>query len=443
MANTRKAAPDLVVSAVRTSLAASLTPNSRLAVGYSGGLDSSVLLHVLARLRPQLGFSLAAVHVHHGLSPSADAWAAHCRQVCGELEVPLELVRVAVVPRGQGLEAAARHARYRVYARLDVDFVALAHHRDDQAETVLMQLLRGANLKGLAAMPRVRALDLGQARLLRPLLGCSRAELAAYADAEGLRWVEDDSNADLRLTRNALRHQALPALERCLPGSGLALARSAAQFAEYARLMDDLACLDGAGALAGDSLAVVRLAALPEARARNLLRFFLEQGGGAVRRDALHEALRQLLQSRADARVQVDFGPVSLRRYHGRAWCRPRQGEAPARSVAWRGEAELDLGRAGRLHFQPVLGQGLRLDGGPVSIRRRQGGERMRLDAGRPARTLKNLLREAGLPPWQRDVLPLLYLGERLAWAAGVGMDAACRAGPGQPGWLIAWRMPG
>ncbi len=442
MANSRKAAPDLL-GAVLASLNPYLAPGSRLALGYSGGLDSSVLLHILTRLRPQLGFSLVAVHVHHGLSPRADAWADHCQRVCNALDVRLERVHVTVTPQGQGLEAAARQARYRVFSQLDVDFVALAHHRDDQAETVLLQLLRGADLKGLAAMPMVRALDHCQAKLLRPLLDFSRAELAAYTAEAGLSWVEDDSNNDTRLTRNALRHEVLPALDQHLPGSGLALARAAAQFAEQAELVDALARLDGAGAIEGDSLDVARLAALPEARARNLLRYVLEQMGGAPRRDALREVLRQLLYSRPDAQVRLDFGPVSLRRFHGRVWCQPRQGEVLSASVTWRGEADLDLAGAGRLHFQQTRGQGLKLDGAPVTIRRRQGGEHLRLDVRRPARTLKNLLREAGVPPWQRQALPLLYLGERLVWAAGVGMDVACRAGPEQPGWLISWRMPG
>lgn len=442
MASSRKAAPDLA-GAVAASLDACLTPDCRLTLGYSGGLDSSVLLHILAGLRPRLGYSLSAVHVHHGLSPGADAWAEHCRRVCAELDVPLEVARVAVAPGGQGLEAAARQARYQVFSRLDVDWVVLAQHQDDQAETVLLQLLRGADLKGLAAMPARRALPVGRARLLRPLLPYSRADLAAYAARVGLSWVEDESNADTGLTRNLLRHEVMPLLERCRPGSAATLARAAGQFAEQARLLDELAVLDGGAALGGVSLELSRLAVLPPARARNLLRHFIQRAGGAVRRDALQEGLRQLLEAREDARVRVDFGAVALGRFQGRVWLIPQVGQAPREPVAWSGAAVVDLGGAGALEFRRVLGQGLRLSGGPVAIRLRQGGERMQLAPGRPARTLKNLLRETGVPPWLRQALPLVYVGGRLAWAAGIGMAVAEVAGPDEPGWLIEWRMPG
>lgn len=191
-------------------VAAALRPHipsgCRLTVGYSGGLDSSVLLHVLAELRESLGLRLSAVHVHHGLSPHADAWTRHCESACRNLEVPLIVRRIAVEPVGEGPEGAARAARYREFEMLDTDVLALAHHRDDQAETVLLQLLRGAGLKGLAAMPVARRL--GDVILVRPLLDVSRDELLAWARASRLTWVEDESNADTRLSRNALRHRA-------------------------------------------------------------------------------------------------------------------------------------------------------------------------------------------------------------------------------------------
>lgn len=401
-----------------------------------------MLLHLLAGLRGESGFHLSAVHVHHGLSPQADAWAAHCGQHCAELEVPLRVERVVVNRAGQGLEAAAREARYRVFAGLDVDALALAHQRDDQAETVLLQLLRGAGMKGLAAMPRERAL--GSLKLLRPLLDVPRGEIEAYARARGWSWVDDESNADTALRRNAARHHLMPILEDLFPGAAVTLAQAAAQFAESAVLLDALARQDGAAAIGPEGLQVAYLAQLDVARARNLLRHYLELHGIPIQRERLREALEQMLDAREDAQPVVDFGAATLRRFHGQVVLvrtGPPQ-EVDARTWLWQGEAELDLGAAGKLCFSAVVGQGVRLPA-RATVRLRVGGEKLRLDARQPARTLKNLLREAAVPPWLRACLPLIYLDGRLAWAAEIGADAAFQAGPEEAGWLISWRKPG
>lgn len=432
---------DVLTTQVTACLKRHIQPGSRLTVGYSGGLDSSVLLHLLVGLRESADFSLAAVHIHHGLSPQADVWAQHCAQVCGELAVPLEIHRVEVRPAGAGIEAAARAARYRVFARLDTDFLVLAHHRDDQAETVLLQLLRGASLKGLAAMPEVR--PLAGVALLRPLLAANRSDMLAWATARRVSWIEDESNTDVRLARNALRHDVLPRLIDRFPDAPKALAQAAGQFAEAALLLDALADLDGRDAISGDGLALPVLHALPEPRARNLLRRFLEQSGVEIHQESLREALRQLLTARQDAQVRVDFAAFSLRRH--RQWAvLDRVQVAADRSGAeirlWRGEDCLDLGAAGCLSFQSVTGEGVSLIPGNVSIRLRSGGERLRPGAGRPRRTLKNLLREAGIPAWQRESLPLVYVDEALVWAAQIGADSDFLAKPGEPGWLISWQ---
>ncbi len=416
-----------------------LSAGGHLVAGYSGGLDSTVLLHLLADLRARGGFSLAAVHVHHGLSPHADDWARHCERVCGDLEVPMQVARVEVRRRGEGLEAAARAARYAVFADIDADAVALAHHRDDQAETVLAQLLRGGGAKGLAAMPECRRLAAAGPLLLRPLLQAPRARIAAWAHAHRLLWVEDESNLHTHLVRNLLRHQVLPLLETRFAASGATLARAADRFAETAALLDELADLDAGAALSREGLSIAALAALSPARARNLLRRRLELAGAELHADSLREGLRQLLQARRDAQVVVDFGAVSLRRHRGVACI---VAATPARPVAalwpWRGEALLELGDAGGLRFTPAHGAGVRLEPGPVTVRLRRGGEHLRPDANRPRRSLKNLLREAGIPSWRRQRLPLVYVGERLAWAAEIGADSEFVAASGEPGWLIS-----
>lgn len=422
-----------------------------ICVGYSGGLDSCVLLHLLAGLRGELGFHrgfqhgfrLSALHVHHGLSPQADAWTQHCTEICRVLAVPLQVRHVSVVPQGDGLEAAARAARYAAFRELEVDALALAHHRDDQAETVLLQLLRGASLKGLAAMP-VRRLLKDSANpaliLLRPLLGVTRAELEEYAVEHALTWVEDASNSDETLSRNALRQTVLPTLSTCFPQASSALAQAATQFAEAATLLDALAESDAGAVIANNQLALSVLQTLPEPRARNLLRYFLVQAGVEIRRDALHETLRQVLTARPDARVRVDFSAATLRLHAGYIVIEPKLEQLPPTHRLWQGEACLEFGDAGNLLFQAVIGTGVRLSPGQVSIRRRLGGERLRPAIRQPRRTLKNLLREAGIPAWQRDLLPLVYLDEALVWVASIGGDSDFQAAEGEAGWLISWQ---
>jgi len=440
------AAQDVLNAQVVACLKRHIQTGSRLTVGYSGGLDSTVLLHVLAGLRLNVDviprFSLSAVHVHHGLSPQADLWARHCAQTCQALGVPLVMRRVDVQPSGEGLEAAARAARYRVYAELDTDFLVLAHHRDDQAETVLLQLLRGAGMRGLAAMPEARLLT-GTRVLLRPLLAVKRADISVWAEAHGVLWMEDASNTDTRLTRNALRHAVLPGLTARFPDTPSVLAQAAAQFAEAAFLLDELADLDARAATTEDGLAISALCALPEPRARNLLRRFLVRAGVDIHHAALCEALRQLLQARQDAQVRVDIGDVSLRRYRQSAVlvAVPKSAAmAEPRTIVWRGEDCLELDGDGRLNFRAVIGAGVRLSAGTVTIRRRVGGERIRLAPERPRRTLKNLLREAGIAVWQRQTLPLVYADDALVWAAHLGADCDFLARPGEPGWIIEWR---
>lgn len=419
-----------------------IRPGSRLTVGYSGGLDSSLLLHLLAGLRNGAGFSLAAVHVHHGLSEQADAWAQHCASVCRRLEVPLTLRHVDVKPAGEGLEAAARAERYRVYPQLDTDFLVLAHHRDDQAETVLLQLLRGASLKGLAAMPEARRLT-AKIVLLRPLLGATRVELAAIAAELGLDWIEDGSNGDHRLALDSLRLFVMPGLAKRFPAAPRALAQAAEQFAEAAGLLDALADLDGREAMTHEGLSIAALQALAEPRARNLLRRFLEISGAEIHHDALHEALRQLCHARQDAQVCVMFGACALRRH--RQWavvqCANPDMDVPVMATrVWQGEASIDLGDNGSLHFQATSGSGVRLTAGEVTIRARAGGERLRPACDRPRRTLKNLWREAGMPTWRRASAPLVYVGETLVWAPEAGGDCAFQANPDETGWLISWQ---
>ena len=421
-------------------------------VALSGGIDSVVLLELARGLGPRLGMQIRALHVNHGLSAHADRWERFCRRHCDRRRIPFECVRVQVGGDGANIEANARSARYAAFARAGAGLVALAHTQDDQAETLLLQLLRGAGVRGLSAMPARRVLDPGDARrshaprsiLVRPLLEITRRDVERYARRKRLRWIEDESNTEERFARNFLRAQILPRLERRFPNYRAALGRSSAHLAEAARLLDQLASIDGAGAVDGDRLKVAALQALEPARAANLLRaFLLDRGIQAPSTVRLQEMLRQLCSKRADAQPQLALDAFALRRFRG--WIelsRQPALDTRAAAVAWNGQSRVPLADQSELSVRTGHGRGvsrMKLSGGTLTIRTRQGGERMRLDAKRPRRTLKNLLQEAGVRPWLRDRMPLLFRDGELVWAPGIGVAWNFRAHGSEPSLLFSW----
>jgi tRNA(Ile)-lysidine synthase len=428
-------------------------PGAAVCLGYSGGIDSTVLLHLLAACRAGRSLALSAIHVHHGLRPSADDWADHCERQARALGVPLDIVRVSVDPRdSRGVEAAARAARYAALAASPADHVALAHHRDDQAETVLLQLLRGAGVKGCAAMAEAAALvpeagaERRAPRTLRPLLGATRADIERYALDHGVAWVEDDSNRDVRYARNHLRCAVIPALTGYFPRAAGTLARAAAQFAEAADLLEDLARIDAGGAIP-HPLPIALLRPLSDARRRNLLRAFVATGGGPPPgKDRLGELLRQALDAAPDARVGVRLGDRIVRRYRDALWLCRDLGEGAPIARDWHGEAQVDLGPSGgRLFMRASTGAGLArapLEAGVVTVRTRTGGERLRTGPGGHGRSLKNLFQERAIPPWLRDRLPVIWCGAEPVWVAGVGAARGCAARDGEPSVLPVWEPP-
>lgn len=429
--------------AVSAALARHLPRGASVVVALSGGLDSVVLLHCVLACRDEFDLNLRCLHVHHGLSPNADAWAGFCDALCRRQGVPFELHRVAVAADDPaGVEAAARSARRRVLAAVEADAVLTAHHLDDQAETVLLQLLRGAGPRGLAAMAAWHRPPGWRAAQLRPLLGVPRRAIHAWALAQGLAWIDDESNADPRYRRNALRHEVMPLIARHFPGHAATLARAAALQGEAAELLDDLAAIDAADAVSGEWLDCAALGCLSAARQRNLLRHFIAGRGCRLPPERrLEQARRQLLEAGADTELCVDLGTYRLHRYRGRACLvQVPTGRVP-QAVIWRGEAAVELPWLERgLEFTPATGAGLKrslLQAGAVEIRVRCGGERLRPHPGGPRRSLKKLLQEAAVPPWERDRLPLLFCGEHLAWAAEIGYDADCLASPGEPGIIL------
>ena len=429
--------PDLA-DRIAAHIAPLLPAHSTILIGLSGGVDSVVLLHLLHQLAPRFSWQLSALHVHHGISSNADAWADFCAGLCAHYHIPLHIEHVDIAPlREHGIEAAARKLRHAAFAKQHCDFVALAHHADDQAETLLLQLLRGAGVRGASAMAQFSQ-KAGSPGVLRPLLHCSRREILGYAAAYGLRWIEDESNADDSYPRNFLRHRLLPLLEEKFPACRATLARSAQHFAEAGELLDDLAQLDAAQAIHDDTLAVAALQALSQSRAKNLLRHFLHSIGAPMPQAVqLDDMLQQLCNARQDAAVCIEYGGWQLHRYQGKVYALQAQGEFDGSiALPWQGEAELDWPALNtHLVFTRTLGQGVclaKLQRAPVTLRLRQGGEMLRPHPNAATRTLKNLLQEHRVPPWQRERLPLLYCGNELASVVGVAVAAEYQADIGE-----------
>jgi len=440
----RIASPDDLLAHVAVRLAAHVRCGQTVCAAFSGGLDSTVLLDLLARQRSRMGYALTALHVHHGLSAHADDWARQCERFAASRAVPLRVERVTVDREDpSGIEAAARAARHAAFVRAGADFVALAHHRDDQAETVLLQALRGTGMKGLAAMGEARVM--GGAVLLRPLLDVPRTALAEYARAQGLAWVEDESNARTAFDRNFLRHAVLPLVAQRFPQYRESLARLARHAAAAADVIADLAEEDASRVAEGNGLAADKLGALGPARGANVLRRFLAAHGFAMPGEArLADILRQLVAARADARVLIRLGRRAIVRHRGRIVVEPAPGEGKSWDVAWSGERVVTLGEGrGEVHFEAAAGEGVavaRVATGCWHFAPRAGGERVRLWPSGPTRTLKNLLQEHDVPVWQRHRLPLLFAGEQLVWVPGIGVAADFRPDPGGAGLVPTWQ---
>jgi tRNA(Ile)-lysidine synthase len=398
-----------------------------LLAGFSGGLDSTVLLHRLAADPTVRARGLRAIHVHHGLHPHADDWAAQCAQACAALGIALDVVRVEVpLDRGAGLEAAARAARHAacVAALRDGEVLVLAHHRDDQAETFLLRALRGSGPDGLGAMQAWRRF--GRGWLWRPLLEVPRALLEHHAREHRLQWIEDPSNADEGHDRNFLRRQVLPLLGRRWPQAAASLSRCAQLQRETRLLLDDedaralalVRCIDPA-CVDADALATLP----PARRARVLRRWLAELGLPPLPTEGVARIEHELLA--ADAATAPEFGwqHAVVRRWRGLLWAERRRAALPARyRAAWDGGTPHPLPTGERLLFVSAGDADdipARTTDGPYVVHAREGGERIVLPGRGHSHALKHVLQDLGVPPWQRARLPLLSSPDGRLLAAG------------------------
>lgn len=412
---------------------------STMAVAYSGGLDSSALLYLAKTYAEARGIALFAFHIHHGLSPHADAWLAHCEGECGRLGIPFD-ARGVLVETGDSIEQAARLRRYAALGELcvkhGVPLLLTAHHLDDQAETVLLQLLRGSGVAGLSGMETAsRALDLlgdGELVLGRPLLGVSRAELESFTAVASISHIEDESNADLRYARNALRHEVLPVLSQYFPGFEQRVARGARHARSAQRLLEELAAQDFTDCVDGACLSLSRLGLLNADRIDNLLRYWFALHSMRMPSTAwLAEMREQLFDANEDAQIHVTHPDGEIRRYQGRVYLTPRrEGQAssmPPISFRWGGEHCIEFDSfQGRLYFEPaergVDAEWLRAQ--QLVLRHRSGGERLKAASNRPTRSLKQHYQALHIPPWERLRLPVVCTADdRLLFAAGIGLN--------------------
>jgi tRNA(Ile)-lysidine synthase len=426
----------------------SLVPrtSAELCVAYSGGLDSTVLLHALARaIADRAHYSMRAAHVDHQLHPDSARWREQCGRVAESLRIEFVPLVVSVTASADlGIEAAAREARYAALREIlkPNEVLLTAHHADDQLETMLMALMRGAGLRGLSGVPSVQIF--GGGWLARPLLEFGRAELEEWARAEQLPWLEDPSNANTSFDRNFLRHRVLPALRERWPAAAHSATRSTAHLREAGRLLDVLAAADLEMLAIGACLGMARLANLAPARRRNVLRHWIRQQGIRVpstRKLATIE--RDLLIAREDRLPCVEWDGVQVRRHRGLLYCmRQPPPFDPADTLTWNVSQVLELpAQLGRLRAQRDALGGLAVARLPAALQVhfRHGGEELQPAGDTHHRKLKKLLQDARVLPWWRDRVPLIYAAERLVAVGDLWISEEFAAQGGEDALRIVW----
>ncbi|CAM8359888.1 tRNA lysidine(34) synthetase TilS [Candidatus Methylopumilus planktonicus] len=412
-----------------------------MTVALSGGVDSVVLLHLLHQLQKTQNFTLKASHVHHGLSKNADKWVKFCEKLCTKLSVPLDVHYIKLPQKKSlGIEGEARQLRYEKLLKSQTDLVVLAHHEDDQAETFLLQLIRGAGVKGLSSMAHFDATR----RLWRPLLNTSRIDIESYAKKHKLKWIKDESNQNIDFDRNFIRSKVLPILKNRFNHIIKVISRSSSHLAEAQHLLDDLAQIDLKNYLKSSiykhKLKVKTLEKFSNARAKNALRFWLEINDQMMpSKDLLDELLRQVLTAKKDADLKIELSKeFEIRRYQDEIYIVPKNKNIKKNyEIIWAGESEIILPNGQKLIFKKVKGRGINLkflNHQKLKIRNRQGGESFKPDSKRPTKKIKQLLQESDLPSWERDFFPMIFLGDELAAVPNFGIDQKYQVSPQMTG---------
>lgn len=422
----------------------------RWCVALSAGLDSTVLLHAMSRvisdLEPRGAHRLRAIHVHHGLYADAEAWTEAARAQAGALGCDFQVLRVSVRKEpGQSLEDCARQVRYQalLQAMDEGEVLLTGHHQDDQLETVLLQLMRGSGVAGLAAMPVTAAFGSGQH--FRPLLDFPREELRHWACQRGIEWIEEPGNLDTNFDRNYLRHQVLPALKQRWPAAARGASRSARYCGEARGLLEQLAEEDLQRCAMDGDLLVEAVKVLAQPRLGNLVRHWVSLAGLPNPPAHVLALLReQVLNAKAQALPCLSWSGGEIRRYRGRLIVQATLAPGPAGSLPWSPATVLALPYGlGYLSLAKGVGPGIdpvALAGEKLEIRFRQGGEKLRLAGRQGSHGLRDLFQEAGVFPWMRDRVPLLYVGGRLAAVGQFWVDQAFVSTPGDEALSVVWK---
>jgi len=406
-----------------------------MTVALSGGVDSVVLLQLLHSLQKKYRFTLNATHVHHGLSKNADKWVKFCEKLCRDLSVPLDVHYVKLPQKKSlGIEGEARQLRYEKLLQSKSDLVVLAHHADDQAETFLLQLIRGAGVKGLSSMAHFD----DARRLWRPLLNQSRSDIESYARKHKLKWIEDESNLNIDFDRNFIRSKVLPILKNRFNHIIKVIYRSSSHLAEAQNLLDDLAKLDLKKYLKSNKykhiLQVKSLNKLSHSRAKNVLRYWLELNDQLMpSKDLLDELLRQVLTAKKDAELKIEISKeFEIRRYKDEIYIvKKNQHTNKNYEIIWRGESEINLPNGSKLKFKKAKGKGIalsKLKNKKLKITNRQDKQSLKLDSKRPSKSLKNLYQESNIPPWIRKDLPLIFIDQDLVFVPHLGISSMMKS---------------
>jgi tRNA(Ile)-lysidine synthase len=417
--------------------------NLEILLGLSGGLDSCVLLHLLANMQTQLDFKLKAIHVHHGLSSSADDWLNFCKQKCKLLDIEFDAVKVKINEKGSlGIEGEARELRYEAIKKKQKGVVALGHHQNDQAETLLLQLLRGSGLKGLAGMPEFDE----ERKFWRPMLNIKKELLEKYASENGIKYIKDESNEDINFDRNFIRKKVLPLIESRYPASIETISRSATNISEGHQINELLALDDSKNVMSDDGshLLIENLNKLPNLRAINLIRWWLSFNDLLMpSKKNVEELFRQVKLIKKDTSLNLKISnDRSIRAFDDKLLIVSIMNDLPSYHFKWAGQEEIELPNKSKLHFVKTKKGGLslsKLGAKSLYIKSRTGGEKLKSFPDQPSRSLKYLFQKADIPHWERDQVPLVYANEQLVAVPNLGVQYEYQSKVGEVGYQIKW----
>ena len=437
---------EILLNAIRQSYQQSLTGYKKpkiISIALSGGCDSMVLLHAINELRDELNIIVKAIHIHHGISPNADKWESFCRSECEKFKAIFSIKKINIhQERHLGVEGAARKLRYEALDELRDGVLATAHHQNDQAETLFLQLIRGSGLKGLASMPHYDE----RRDIWRPLLNVNRTAIAEYAKSNQISFIEDESNLDTRFDRNFLRQEIFPLLSERFPHLIKTLSRSVEHIAEGLNLTEAVAKEDAKSFFSEDlsrlSMSIIK--ELPKDRIINLIRWWLDKNYLKMpSKKTTDELYGQIINIKKDNSLSIKISEeITVREFQGDLWLVEGDRFFEPYEIIWRGEEKISLPDQSQLIFHRVKGGGFSLSKLGVNVLRIQnriGGERFKPNLNQPSRTLKYLLQKSMIPPWQRKKIPLIFSEDQLVAVPNFGVHHEFQADSNKPGFKVEW----